>query len=214
MRNARALYAIVPLAAVLVVAGCGGGGASSSTRSAGQPASWQRCSNAYHGFSIAYPKGWHVASYRRLHVLGTGEAPRRQFFQQMVCLNYDPRPFTVHEATEGPQTALTLFRIESARQFRRETRSLFQARYVRTIQRHAVVVGGHPATRFHLYLRRGAPRWERSHAYGYLIDFGSRGGLVLEAWRYGFEPIPWTQYRSHMALVDRMAPTARLLAAS
>ena len=210
MRGVHAGYAALALAAALVVVGCGGGGGTaSSTRSATEPAGWKRCTNAYHGFSIAYPGSWHVATYDRLHVLGTGAAHRTRFLQHMVCLNYDPRPFTVYEAAEGPSTALTVFRIEKAKEFRRETRSLFQARYVRTLQRNAVVVGGHQAIHFHVYLRRNAPLFERSHAYGYLIDFGSKGGLLVEAWRYGFKPIPWKQFRSHMALVDRMAPTAR-----
>jgi spore germination protein GerM len=151
-----------------------------------------------------------VASIQRLHVLGNGDAHRRQFFQQMVCLNYDPRPFTVSEATEGPRTALRVFRIENPRQFRLETRSLFEARYVRTIERSVVVVGRQSAIRFHVYWQRGAPLWEKSHAYGYLINFGGKGGLVIEAWRYGVKPIPWKRYRANMVLVDRMAPTARV----
>lgn len=178
-----------------------------------QPASWKRCSNAYHGFSIAYPASWHVASYDRLHVLGKGEAHRRQFFRHMVCLNYDPEPFTVYEATEGPQTAVLAFRLENAREFRRESRSWFHDPSVRTIERNAITVGGHPAIRFHVYLRRGV-LWDRSHVYGYLIDFGRDGGVVVEAWRYGSKPIPWRQYRSHMAVLDRMAPTVRLATAS
>lgn len=207
MRSFLGLSAALSMMAVLVVAGSG---AASSSRAETGPAGWKRCTSAYHGFSIAYPSTWYVASYERLHVLGKGEAHRRQFFQHMVCLNYDPRPFTVREATEGPQTALSAFRIESPIEFRRETRSLFHARYIRTIQRSAVTVSGRQAIRFHIYLERGAPLWERSHRYGYLIDFGGKGGLVLEAWRYGFKPIPWTQYRSHMALLDRMAATARI----
>jgi hypothetical protein len=207
---------MLALAATLTVAGCGGGGVgatSSSSRTAGeQPAAWKRCTNAYHGFSIAYPAGWQVASYQRLRVFGKGEAHRRQFFQHMVCLNYDPKPFTVHEATEGPQTAVSVFRLKNAWEYRRESRTWFQAPYVRTILHRQVVVAGQPAIRFHVYLRPGAPLWDRSHVYGYMINFGHRGGLVIEAWRYGLKPIPWKQYRAHMAIVDRMTPTARLTA--
>lgn len=210
MRKVHGICGVLSLAVVLVVAGCGGGGAASTTSgSAADPAGWKRCGNTYHGFSIAYPGNWHVASYKRLHVLTKGDAYRRQFFRHNVCLNYDPRPFTVSDGTEGPTTAVTVFRL-TAHQFPRTLREWFQPRYVRVLQHRTVVVGGHPAIRYHVYLRRGAPLWDRSHTYGYLINFGRKGGLVVETWRYGFKPIPWQQYRSHMTLLDRMAPTARI----
>lgn len=213
MRGILGAWAAVSLATLLVIVGCGGGGGgSTSFRPSTEPAGWKRCSNATHGFSIAYPANWHVASYQRLRVLGNGDAYRKRFFQQNVCLNYDPRPFTVYDGTEGPTTAVVASRL-TARQFPHTLREWFQPRYTRMLQHRAVVVGGHPAIRYHVYLRRGA-LYDRSHVYGYLIDFGRKGGIMIEAWRYGFKPSPWKQYRSHMALVDRMAPTARITAAS
>lgn len=210
MRHVRGAFAIFPVAAVLVVAGCGGGGGGATTGT--EPAGWKRCASTHHGFSIAYPGSWHIATYERLEVLGHGAAYRRHFLASNICLNYHPRPFTVYDATEGPQTAVTVWRLRNAREFRRELHGWFRQPYVRTIERHAVVVRGHRAVRFHVYLRPGAPLTDRSHVYGYLIDFGHRGGLVVEAWRYGFEPISWKQFRTNMALVDRMAPTARVAA--
>lgn len=216
MRKVHATGAFVVLTAALVVSACGSGGGSStpSSRPAADPVGWKRCSNTYHGFSLAYPGSWHVASYRRLGVLSPGAAHRRQFFRHMVCLHYDPRPFTVHEATEGPRTAVVVFRIKSKPAFRNDSRTWFRAAHVRTIERKAVTVGGNSAIRFHVYLKRGAPLWDRSHVYGYLIDLGRHGGVVIETWRYGIEPVGWAQYRAHMVVVDRMARTLRVPAGS
>lgn len=213
MRTAHGICLALFVVAVLAVAGCGGGaGSTSSSRAATEPAGWKRCTNAHYGFSLAYPGSWHVASYQRLRVLGEGDAYRRKFFQHVVCSNYDPRPFTVIDGSEYPQTAVAVWRSANAREYRQAIRWTFDPLYYRTIQRQSVIVGGRQAIRYHVYVRRGL--YPRSHVYGYLIDFGRRGGILIEAWRYGHKPIPWKQYRSHMALIDRMAPTARIVATS
>lgn len=213
----RSLACVSLAALVLAAVSCGGahGGGSSSAVPATQPASppapsgWKRCTSTYHGFSIAYPERWQVASYDRLRVLGAGTAYRRRFFRRAACLNYDPRPFTVYDGSEWPATAIVVHRAATARDFRNEVRWRFDPSSNRTILRRAVMLGGHPAIRFSVYQRRGL--WERSTVYGYLIGFGRSGGIVVEAWRYGFKPIPLHQYRANMAVVDRMAPTARIL---
>ena len=215
MRITHGICVAFLLAAVLIVAGCGGGGAgsTSSSRPATERAGWKRCTNAHYGFSLAYPGSWHVASYQRLRVWpGASDTYRKHFFRSVVCVNYDPRPFTVVDGSEYPQTAVAVWRSTNAREYRQAIRWTFDPLYYRTIQRQSVVVGGRQAIRYHVYVRRGL--YPRSHVYGYLIDFGRKGGIMIEAWRYGFKPSPWKQYRAHMALVDRMAPTARITAAS
>jgi hypothetical protein len=210
------------LALVSVVVGCGGGqsGPPASSQPTGAaaagalPVGWKRCTSTRYGFSVGYPESWHVASYRRLDVLGAGAAYRKRFFQRMVCLNYDPRPFTVRYGTEGPQTALAVSRVATARAFRREVQGRFDPEYVRTIERRALAVGGHPATRFYVYRRAGAVLWEKSWVYGYLIDFGSKGGIVIESWRFGFRPVSWQRYHTYKAVADRMAPTVRVTQAA
>lgn len=197
MRVFRVTGAFVVLAAALVL----------SASAAADPAGWKRCSSASHGFSLAYPGGWHVASYSRLHVLSPGAAHRREFLRQVACLHYDPKPFTVYEATEGPATAVSVYRIEGARSYQRETRAFFRNGYTRTISKANVRVAGRAAIRFQIYLRPGAPLVDRSYVYGYMIDCGKRGGVLLEAWRYGYQPVSTAQYRANKAVLDRMAPT-------
>lgn len=202
----------------LVAVACGGGTSTQSspssptasgTTSNTLPAGWRRCTSGHYGFSVGYPASWHVADYHRLHVLGQGAAYRRQFLQRSVCLNYDPRPFTVYDGSEWPQTALFVYRSATAQAFRDETRWRFDPRYNRTILRQSVVVGGYPAIRYHVFQKNTA-LWGHSHVYGYLIDFGTRGGVVIQAWRYGSRPVPWDQYHSYMQVADQMAATARI----
>lgn len=227
----RRLPLAVLVLSALAVAGCGGGGAGStsasrrateSSRSAAEPAGWKRCTNVHDGFLIAYPGGWHLASYERIRVFGTSDAYRRLLFKKVVCENYDPRPFTF--GVEGAQTAITVWRYPTAREYRRAIRWAFDARSVRTIQRQSVVVGSRQAIRYHFYYEHAHGLWERAHVYGYLIDFGRKGGIEIRGWRYAgtvvetpggkivHKAIPWKQYRSIMAIVDRMAPTAQVAA--
>ena len=54
------------------------------------PEGWRRCNNAYHRFSIGYPRLWHTTQLRAAD----------------KCRQFDREPFTVPEASEYPITAL------------------------------------------------------------------------------------------------------------
>jgi hypothetical protein len=147
---------------------------------------WSNCVDTAQGYDVEYPADWHVS--------------RGKF----ACAFFDPRPFTVPEASDFSGTALEVR--ATGQSFDEALGSLIDSRFARTEVREQVTIGGRRGFRLELVATGEGLESRGTRSYGYLLRRASGPPIHLRTTARPGEPL------THRAVVDRAAATLRAFA--
>lgn len=147
------------------------------------PAGWARCVNEVQGYTIAYPADWFTTTNN----------------PENACRWFDPEPFEVRDATEGPLTAMTVTVVDQP--FAELVRSFEQPEGRRVLRAERSEVAGRPALRHESENTEEILLPVGARSYGWLVDFGDRAVLVETT------ALPGETYGEAAAVVDRAVRT-------
>lgn len=145
---------------------------------------WRRCTNPVHGYSIAYPVGWHT---------GSVDASTR-------CRWFDRKAFELERQSEPPLTAMTVN--PTARSFDRAAESVGDEG--RRLTREKVTVAGHEAIRFEVEVTDGALYPDGTRRYGYVVKHPEGTALYVQTIAL---PNAGTDYAQNGEIVDTAVRT-------
>ena len=151
-----------------------------------QPEGWRRCNNAYHRFSIGYPRLWHTTQLRAAD----------------KCRQFDREPFTVPEASEYPITALNA--VATTAVFSELVQSPNNPEFEERLLWQPTWVGGRGALRYETVSTGGGLYEKGTRTYGYAVNRNGTAFLV-----FTMTPPGDNRYAQNRAVVDRAVHTLR-----